>query len=219
MPCRHALAMSVLLFAAAVSNEAGAAAQRTFVASTGNDANPCSLAKPCRGFAAAVGMTNPGGEVIVLDSAGYGPVTITQSVSIVAPLGVYAGISVFAPDSGDSDKIMLRGLSITGQGGLHGIVVNSAAEVHVENCIVTNMTGTGIFILVTAGSAIEILNTSVQSNGEAGLWVSGGAPSIHLVDSQFALNGYVPLLGGPKPGINLNAGTLNAQRIVAYGNA
>ena len=31
-----------------------AAAQRTFVASTGSDANPCTLAQPCRGFARAV---------------------------------------------------------------------------------------------------------------------------------------------------------------------
>jgi hypothetical protein len=52
---------------------ASATIQRTFVASTGNDANPCTLAQPCRGFARAVSQTSPSGEVIVLDSAGYGP--------------------------------------------------------------------------------------------------------------------------------------------------
>ena len=78
----------------AASNTAMALPQRTFVASTGNDLNSCILTAPCRGFAHAITQTNLGGEVIVLDSAGYGPVTITQSVSIIAPAGVYAGVSV-----------------------------------------------------------------------------------------------------------------------------
>ena len=54
----------------------------------------CSLTAPCRGFAAALVQTNPGGEIVVLDSAGYGPVTITKAVSIVVPPGIYAGVSV-----------------------------------------------------------------------------------------------------------------------------
>ena len=40
--------------------------------------------------------------MIVLDSAGYGPVTTTKAVSLTAPPDVYAGISVF---SGDDRKI------------------------------------------------------------------------------------------------------------------
>ena len=52
------------------STEAAATLQRTFVASTGADANPCSLVAPCRSFGAAITQTSPGGEVIVLDSAG-----------------------------------------------------------------------------------------------------------------------------------------------------
>ncbi|MEO8674060.1 MAG: hypothetical protein ABI569_00675, partial [Casimicrobiaceae bacterium] len=71
---------------------AAATAQRTFVASNGVDNPVCSIASPCRGFAAAVAATSAGGEVIVLDSAGYGTVTISQAVSIIAPAGVYAGV-------------------------------------------------------------------------------------------------------------------------------
>ena len=74
--------------------------QRTFVASYGVDTSACSLASPCRSFAVAISKTNPTGEVIVLDSAGYGPVTITQSVTITAPPGVYAGITVPASTTG-----------------------------------------------------------------------------------------------------------------------
>ena len=56
-----------------------------------------------------------------MDSAGYGAVTITQSVSIIAPAGIYAGISVFGGDgvtvNAPGAIVVLRGLSINGQGG------------------------------------------------------------------------------------------------------
>lgn len=71
------------------------AAQRTFVASTGSDANLCSLPQPCRSFNAAIAQTNAGGEVVILDTAAYGAVTITKSVKILAPAGVYGGVTVF----------------------------------------------------------------------------------------------------------------------------
>ena len=45
-------------------------------------------------FGAAIVQTSNGGEIVVLDSAGYGPVVINKPVSIVAPPGVYAGVSV-----------------------------------------------------------------------------------------------------------------------------
>ena len=105
------------------------AVQRTFVASFGLSANTafnCSLAKPCRAFSEALGVTSVDGEVVVLDSAGYGPVTITQGVSIIAPAGIYAGVTVSAGDgitiNAPGAVVRLRGLSINGQGGNDGIV-------------------------------------------------------------------------------------------------
>ncbi len=95
----------------------GNAAQRTFVSGAGSDTNACTLVAPCRGFAVALTHTDPNGEIIVLDSAGYGPVTIDKSVSIVAPPGVYAGISVFSGDgiviSGSGIDVALRGCNST----------------------------------------------------------------------------------------------------------
>ena len=41
-------------------------------------------------------VTDSGGEIVVLSSGGYGPVLINKSVSIIAPEGIYAGISVFS---------------------------------------------------------------------------------------------------------------------------
>ena len=48
-----------------------ATSKRTFVASTGSDAHSCSLAQPCRSFAAAIARTARWAR-LSLDSAGYG---------------------------------------------------------------------------------------------------------------------------------------------------
>src|SRR5438477_7651459 len=98
------------------------ATPRTFVSGLGNDANPGSLTSPKRSFGSALTVTDPGGEIIVLDSAGYGPVTVTKSVRIVCPTGVYAGITVTSGDgiavsAGASDTVVLRGLTINSAGG------------------------------------------------------------------------------------------------------
>src|SRR5215472_15085253 len=69
--------------------------QRTFVSVSGSDGNTCTRTAPCRTLAQAISQTNAGGEVVVLDSAGYGSVTISKSITVTAPAGVYAGISVF----------------------------------------------------------------------------------------------------------------------------
>ena len=45
-------------------------------------------------FTAAEAQTARGGSVVVLDSPGYGPMTIGQSISLIAPPGVYAGITI-----------------------------------------------------------------------------------------------------------------------------
>lgn len=160
-------------------------AQRTFVASTGSDANPCSIAAPCRGFARAITQTSDGGEVIVVDSAGYGPVTITQSVSIVAPAGIYAGISVFAGDGVTIDApnatVVLRGLSINGQSASSGSGVNSqhVARLRIESCVISNMGVNGVLHSARAARII-VLDTIVRDNGASG--IGGDADAYVILD-------------------------------------
>src|SRR5437016_13159561 len=65
---------------------------RTFVsAQVGNDANSCVPTAPCRTFGRAISLTLSGGEVIVLDSGGYGRFTVKQAITIQAPAGISAG--------------------------------------------------------------------------------------------------------------------------------
>jgi len=181
---RHRLLLGVLLLALCAP---ATAAQRTFVSSTGLDANDCALARPCRGFAAAIANTDANGEIVVLDSAGYGVVAIDKSVSIVAPPGVYAGVTVFSGagitvNPGAGGKVVLRGLTINGQGGSNGISIQSGDEIHVEQCVVSNVAATAID--VTGGVAIHISDTVVRSAGSA-LSLHATGAQVFVGDSSF----------------------------------
>src|SRR5260370_33559050 len=115
-----------LILVGIMTLSASGQAQRTFVSGKGSDNNPCSLAAPCRTFFTAVGAVGSGGEVIVLDSAGYGAFQINKSVTVTVPPGVYAGISVFSGDgisinAGSTDVVILRGVGLNQFGGTNGI--------------------------------------------------------------------------------------------------
>src|SRR6266581_1130287 len=159
----------------ATAHRAAALAQRTFVsAATGNDANPCTRAAPCRNFAAAIAQTASGGEVIVLDSGGYGTVTITQAVSIVAPPGVYAGISVFAGsgitvNAGPSDVVTIRGLTLNGLGGADGIDFNSGAALYVQDSVFKNFYPGGIVADTGTNTRVGIADSLFSRSGNVGV--------------------------------------------------
>ena len=74
-----------------VGGTANATISHTWVSSTGNDTNSCTRSAPCATFAGALAKTSAGGEIDVADSGDYGPVTISQAVSIEA-VGVLATI-------------------------------------------------------------------------------------------------------------------------------
>src|ERR1700744_4288216 len=85
----------------AVLSAAPALAQRdrVFVASYGSDSNPCTFGSPCKTFQQAVNVVAAGGEVTAIDSAGFGPLNISKSVTVTSPNGVEAGIVAAAGDT------------------------------------------------------------------------------------------------------------------------
>jgi hypothetical protein len=172
-----------------LASPAAFAAQRTFVATSGTGNPACSLVAPCRSFADAIVATNVGGEIVVLDSGGYGPVTITKSVSVISPPGIYAGISVFAGNDGvDVDApgatVVLRGLSINGQGGAHGVLIKQAARVRIENCVISNMSSVGIYHQADNGETI-VVDTIVRDNQDGlGLVAADAAITLDRVRSE-----------------------------------
>jgi hypothetical protein len=152
-----------------------AARDRVFVASYGSDSNPCTFGSPCKTFQQAVNVVAVGGEITAIDSAGFGPVTVNQSVTITSPNGVEAGIQAAAGGTAitinaPGSSVVLSGLTINGAdvGGI-GIQVN-AANLEVVNCAVRGFTngvtanGTGIILLPAAQMNFLISNTIVADN-------------------------------------------------------
>jgi len=178
------------------------AAQRTFVGTTGTDNPSCSLPAPCRTFTAAIAATNPGGEIIVLDSAGYGTVIITKSVSIITPPGIYAGITVSSGNgvtiNAPGATVVLRGLTINGQGGANGILVQQAAHVRVENCVISNMAAQGIYDQADHGEMI-VLDTISRGNGDGGFVLVAANATIVLDHVRSEGNGSVGFYIAPTP--------------------
>jgi parallel beta helix pectate lyase-like protein len=141
--------------------------QRTFVsAASGVDTNPCSRALPCRNFAAAMIQTQTGGEVVVLDSGGYGTFVITKSVSVEAPAGVFAGISVLVGTTyginvnpGVDGIVILRGLTINGVGGQTGIFVDPLKSLLIERCAINRMSNGGVGAV--SGASVVMKDTTI----------------------------------------------------------
>jgi len=227
---RQALAAASAFAIASFAANALATIQRTFVASTGVDTNACSITSPCRGFAAAVAKTSANGEVIVVDSAGYGTVVISKSISLIAPAGVYAGVTVFTGDGITVDTagiaVVLRGLTINGQGGVNGINLLQSARLRIENCVISNMSGDGI-LHSAPGAELVVVDTMIRDNQGTGLDIFGdGSIVLEHVRSErntfdgFALN---PLFAevhvsitnsafasNGRHGINIGTGPANA---------
>ncbi|RFC36358.1 MAG: Right handed beta helix region [Candidatus Nitrotoga sp. LAW] len=155
------------------------AGQRAFVASYGNDANSCIPLSPCRSFAKAVTVVDPNGEVLALDSAGYGIVTLTQPISLTAAPGIYAGITVFPGESGvtiaASVDVVLRGLTINSQGGNNGILMSGSSSLSIENCVISNFSGVGQRgVFVDSAASVRMVDTLVRDN-DTGIQLQGGA--------------------------------------------
>ena len=162
---------------------------RSFVSGHGSDSNTCSLSAPCRTFQLAHDYTNSGGEIVVLDTAGYGPVNITKAISINVPDGIEAGITTttavdaIAISAGASDIVNLRGLTLIGLGiGHDSIRFNSGGALNVRNCTIGGFTDDGINVSTSTDADISISDTVVSGNTLDGIAIfSGGASKVTAV--------------------------------------
>ena len=193
MPRNFSLAFPLALLCSVIAIPALAGApalvQRAFVSGKGDNLNvatSCAVTTPCKTFAGALPVVADKGEIVALDSAAYGSVTLAQSVSITAPTGIYAGISVFAGSgitiNTPNITVVLRGITINGQGGANGILVDALGTgsiLSVENCVIANFTDSGVFANANAVSNnpsanVSIVNTVIRDNGK-GIRLNNGA--------------------------------------------
>jgi hypothetical protein len=199
---RNRVIRFVLFLIAALLATGAIAAQRTFVKSDGVDpGRPCSLPLPCRTFGAAMLLTDFGGDIVTLDTAGYGPVTITQPVSILVPSGIYAGVSPAGVDgividiANGGGPVFLRGLQINGsQGGTNGVRINRGGRVILESVSISNFynSGNGHAILDNSTSPYTelVLRNVVIRDGASGVVVDGTAGNKSVSIENSLISGF-----------------------------
>ena len=176
---RHSLCTLAAALVLALGSGSTVAAQRVFVSSTGSDANTassCAPTTPCRSFTAGMTVVDPGGEIVAMDAAGYGAVTIDKSVSILANPGFFAGIAASSGSAitiATADvQVVLRGLYLNGVGAIYGVQMTNGAALTVENCVISNFADSGI--LVMAPAKVRITDTVLRANGLDGAYLLAG---------------------------------------------
>jgi hypothetical protein len=194
-----------------LSANAWAGFAQTFVSGTGINTNTsCSVGAPCASIQVALGLTNPGGQVIVEGSGAFAGFTVSKSVTIEAAPGVYAGLSasgnVITIGAGGSDVVVLRGLTI--ESGTGGIVYNTGAELHVENCVINGLRQDGID---SNGSGGLFVKDTVIRNGDGdGIDIGGGGvASLDRIKLENNSNGW---------GLDVASGKASITNSVASGN-
>ncbi len=189
------LALAIGLFAPFLASApAHAQATRTWVSGVGDDANPCSRTAPCKTFAGAISKTAAAGEINCLDPGGFGGITITKSITLncSATLGsiLVSGTPGVTINAATTDKVILRGLQITGIGsGTIGVRILVAATVSIENCVVTQFAQQGILDSRTAGNTkLMILNSIISHNVSSGVSAAAAAPNNIVIESSQMFN-------------------------------
>ncbi|MGA2649069.1 MAG: hypothetical protein ABSF28_01035 [Terracidiphilus sp.] len=222
MKIRNLLLMSAALFCAA-SVPANALSAHTWVSANGNDANSGTAVSPYADFATAVANTAAGGTVSVLGPGDYGPVTITQSITID---GTGGGSINFAGDAeaiyisaGANANIVLRNLSINGGGtGSDAIFIASAGTTNVINvlidgCLIAGFADIGVGLGSESPMYVAVTNTTIQG-GELGVRTfQNGTTAPVTVNDHVSLD-HVTIQGASVNGVFTRNGTLEISNSV-----
>ena len=181
------LSTALVAFGLFASN-AYAQSPKIFIASTGADSNDGSSASPKRSLQAAHDAVAAGGEVVILDTAGYGAVTITKSVGVVVPPGVNGFVTVTTANTngitinaGTSDVVALRGLIVEGTGldGYgNGIYATSVGTLLIDDTIVRNF-NEGIYVFSTVTTHLVVQGGAVR-NTRYGIDVEDNASNMYV---------------------------------------
>lgn len=198
-------------------------APAVWVSVDGNDTNDCSTASPCRTFSGALGKVSPGGQINILDSGDFGPVTIDKPVSLISN-GALGGIHASAGtaitiNAGANDKVVLRGLTLDGLGtGLDGVSFVAGGNLYIENCTINSFGRYGINFSPTSGSGkLFVTDTILRNNG---VGATGGG----LYLSANTAPGFVAVVDGLRSESNVfgvradNLGSVTVRNSLAANN-
>jgi len=175
---RLAAALLALVFATTAQAQS---ANRAWVSGKGTDAPGCGApTNACRSFQYTHDhIVAAGGEIDVLDGAGYGAVTITKALGIVAVGAVAAvqqparGLSAITINAGANDAVQLRGLTLDGlELATIGIAFNSGASLAIVNCVTRHFVVSGISIGSTTFDNSATITDTQSSDNFIGINVS-----------------------------------------------
>ena len=183
--------------------------QRVFVSGNGNDINPCSVSQPCRTIQQALAVVTAGGDIVVLDSAGYGStVSINKSVNIISPDGIYGVISGgFVINATTADIIRIKGIDIIGTSTASGtgVDIGFCKRTELERMRISHI-GTGIRI---SQDIHAVINNLIITDTSTGIYCIGTQTAAGPGQSSPPLKVLVQntIIDGAATGVNLLAGS------------
>ena len=207
------------LFAAPVA--LGALNARSIISVNGSDSNSCASTAPCRSLAVAVTHTAAGGEIIAINTAGYGAATVDRALTVSGAPGVHAAITTAANgitvNASSTDNVTIRNLVFIGppttMGLSEGVFVLLAGEVRVIGCLIRGFPSAGIG---TVQGNLTIEDCMIIDNIGFGVDVENNAPASGTVRATISNS----LLQGNNGGVYVGQGTdvVVKDTIVSHGD-
>jgi hypothetical protein len=163
---RTCFAAATLLALSTVAFMTPSYAKQLWVSGHGSNSGGCSYANPCRNVQYALNsVAADGDEIGIMDSAEYGRISVTKSVSIVAPAGVHAVVTADGVDAirvhGNGIRVTLAGLTVN-VNGANGIVFAAGARLSLDRIEVH---GGAIGVSHTAPNGILAMSNSTLVGG------------------------------------------------------
>ncbi len=177
--------ITTIAAALAFATPAEALLARAWVSGKGVDSAGCGPASnPCRQLQYVHdNIIAPGGEIDIMDPAGYGALTIAKALTVVNDGVGVAGL-LQSTDSapavlvaaGANDAVHLRGLTLDGAGvASDGIQFFSGGALEIVSCTIRHFARYGLWLSSGYDSRISIVNTRVAGNAAGGVYISAGS--------------------------------------------
>ncbi|MGD0831271.1 MAG: hypothetical protein ABR907_10030 [Terracidiphilus sp.] len=206
--------VSLFLFAASSS----ALPSHTWVSAAGNDANTGTALSPYADFATAVANTAPGGFVSVMGPGDYGPLTITQSITIDGTNGGSIGFAgdgeAIYIDAGANANVILRNLTLDGGGtGSDAIFVASAGTTNIVNvvidgCHIEGFSQIGVGLGSESPMYVTVRNTTIQG-GSLGVRTFQNGTVAPITSNDHVLLDHVTIQGATTAGVFTRNGNMD----------
>jgi hypothetical protein len=191
----HRFTMNVMagaVIALAFAATAQAQNDKSYIATSGNDTNNCTASAYCRTLARGLAVTNPRGEVIVVDSGEFGVATIASPVDITAR-GSDASITATSGNAltiSTSGSVTITGLHFSGEGkGLNGVAVSNVGFLRLYDVQIQGFTSDGVDF-AAAGGDLAIYDSKINDCGHDGLLLQAAGARAYVHNTGFDNNDF-----------------------------